>query len=136
MPESTTIHIAAAIITDKQNRLLLVRKRGTVYFMQPGGKPEPGEDAQSALLRELKEELELDLSPDILMPLGELTCPAANEPGYLLHTCLFQIKGQVGTVRPAAEIEEVRWLSPSEIPSTPLAPLTVNEVIPRVWPEV
>ena len=46
------IIIAAAIITDSQGRCLLVRKRGTEYFMQPGGKPEIGETPHAALIRE------------------------------------------------------------------------------------
>ncbi|WP_408734888.1 NUDIX domain-containing protein [Asaia platycodi] len=37
------IHIAAALLHDGAGRLLLVRKHGTVAFMQPGGKIEPGE---------------------------------------------------------------------------------------------
>ncbi len=48
------IIIAAAIITDSQGRCLLVRKRGTEYFMQPGGKPEIGETPHAALIRELE----------------------------------------------------------------------------------
>lgn len=34
------IYIAAACITDPLNRLLVVRKKGTTTFMQPGGKIE------------------------------------------------------------------------------------------------
>lgn len=54
MLEPKTIHIAAAVLMDDNERLLLVRKRGTEYFMQPGGKIEPGEEALSALVRELR----------------------------------------------------------------------------------
>ena len=49
----TTLHIAAACLFDERGRLLLVRKRDTRFFMLPGGKREPGEDALSALEREL-----------------------------------------------------------------------------------
>ena len=86
MLEQKTIHIAAAVMRDDKGRLLLVRKRGTVYFMQPGGKIEPGENARSALIRELREELNLELSQEELIPLGEFTDSAANEPGHLLHS--------------------------------------------------
>jgi len=43
------IRIAAALLTDARGRLLLVRKRGTAWFMQPGGKIEPGEQPFDAL---------------------------------------------------------------------------------------
>jgi 8-oxo-dGTP pyrophosphatase MutT (NUDIX family) len=38
-----TIRIAAALIDDDSGRMLLVRKAGTPWFMQAGGKIEPGE---------------------------------------------------------------------------------------------
>ena len=40
---AATIHTVAAVIRDAQGRVLLVRKRGTPTFIQPGGKREPGE---------------------------------------------------------------------------------------------
>ena len=51
---TTTIRISAALMDDDAGRLLLVRKAGTRWFMQPGGKVEPGETALSALERELR----------------------------------------------------------------------------------
>ena len=43
------IRIAAAVVTDIAGRSLLVRKRGSSIFMQPGGKIESGESALDAL---------------------------------------------------------------------------------------
>src|SRR3954453_22864397 len=57
--ESSTILIAAGLLVGKDDRVLLVRKRGTRAFMQPGGKFEPREAPLAALLRELHEELGL-----------------------------------------------------------------------------
>ena len=44
-----TIRIAAALIRNERGEVLLVRKRDTQAFMQPGGKLEPGESAAAAL---------------------------------------------------------------------------------------
>ena len=49
--------------------------------MQPGGKPEAGENPETALIRELKEELNFSVLPEDLVPLGRFTDTAANEPG-------------------------------------------------------
>lgn len=49
------IRISAAVIVDAEGRILVVRKRGTTAFMQPGGKIDPGETALAAVRRELVE---------------------------------------------------------------------------------
>jgi 8-oxo-dGTP diphosphatase len=75
--ESSTILIVAALLVGKDDRLLLVRKRGTNAFMQPGGKIEPRETPIVALLRELHEELGLVIPPDAARHLGRFVAPAA-----------------------------------------------------------
>ena len=40
---NNVISVVAALIRDEDGRVLLVRKRGTAAFMQPGGKRDPGE---------------------------------------------------------------------------------------------
>lgn len=42
MTERPVIEVVAALVTGPDGRTLLVRKRGTVLFMNPGGKPEAG----------------------------------------------------------------------------------------------
>src|SRR5260363_195441 len=55
----TVIPIAAALIEDGAGHVLLVRKADTRFFMQAGGKIEPGEEPAAALVRELHEEIGL-----------------------------------------------------------------------------
>ncbi|ROR06270.1 NUDIX domain-containing protein [Erwinia sp. JUb26] len=133
MVDKKQIHIAAAVIVDDAGRLLLVRKRNTSYFMQPGGKLDAGESPQSALIRELREELDLVITPGDLTPLGQFTDVAANEPDHLLVADIFRIRNVSGELQPAAEIEEVRWVSAAEFDSVVLAPLTVKQIIPLVY---
>ena len=60
---AATIRIVAAVILDDRGRALLVRKHGARRFIQPGGKPEPGEAPLQALARELDEELGVHCVP-------------------------------------------------------------------------
>jgi len=127
MPQ--TIRIAAALLIDPQGRTLLVRKRGTQAFMQPGGKIDAGESPQAALVRELHEELGLRLDPRQAVYLGQFSAPAANEPGFEVQAELFRVDC-AEAVAPAAEIEEVVWLAADQATDLELAPLTRDLILP------
>lgn len=73
METSCVIRIAAAVITDATGACLLVRKQGTIAFMQPGEKMEPGETPEQALVRELKEELSIQIAIADLTYLGHFS---------------------------------------------------------------
>jgi 8-oxo-dGTP diphosphatase len=127
--DSGTIEIVAALICDQAGRVLLVRKRGTAAFMQPGGKRDPGEDDIAALSREIAEELGCDLIPASIEPLGEFDAIAANEPGFRVHASLYGID-VTGDIRPSQEIDEAIWIDPAAPPDILLAPLTREHVLP------
>jgi len=128
-PEIRTIRIAAAVILDGDRKLLLVRKRGTSAFMQPGGKIEPGELAADALARELVEELGVRVAPGGSSYLGCFSAPAANEQGATVEAELFELS-IAGQPTPAAEIEEIIWLDTVSHDGFDLAPLTRDTVLP------
>ena len=131
----TTLTISAACLFDEAGRLLLVRKRNTQGFMLPGGKAEPGEDALTALTRELQEELNLSLPAHALQPLGQFRAEAANEPDTWIDASVFQAR-LPHPVSAAAELEELRWLAPADVPPATLAPLLREHVLPLLWPAV
>ena len=123
------IRIAAAVLIGPDGRTLLVRKRGTPAFMQPGGKIEAHEQPIKALIRELEEELALVIDPASATYLGHFSAPAANEPGFEVQAELFLLHiGQA--VAPAAEIEEVQWIDPKGDGGLMLAPLTRDVILP------
>ncbi|KAF1048615.1 MAG: hypothetical protein GAK35_00165 [Herbaspirillum frisingense] len=127
----TEIRIAAALLLRSDGAMLVVRKRGTTHFMQAGGKIDGGEDAQSALLRELQEELGIAPAAAALEDLGMHSAVAANEAHSVVHCRLFKADWN-GAVMPAAEIEEARWIMPADAASLLLAPLTRDAVLP-LW---
>jgi 8-oxo-dGTP pyrophosphatase MutT (NUDIX family) len=127
------IRVSAAVVVDADGRALVVRKTGTTVFMQPGGKREAGESAAQALVRELAEEIGVDIAVDALVPLGEFTTDAANEPGHRVVADAFRVDlGDAPVVR-GAEIAEVRWIGSVDAAATPLAPLSRDLLLPLVW---
>jgi len=125
------IVVSAVVLRDARGRILTVRKAGTQRFMLPGGKPEPGETAAQAAIRECAEELGLALEPGRLTALGVFMADAANEPGLTLEGSVFE-HPLAGEPRAAAEIAELRWLDPSQPLPDNLAPLLEHHVLPML----
>ncbi|MBP2451331.1 NUDIX hydrolase [Mycolicibacterium lutetiense] len=124
---SAVIRIVAAVVVDEHHRLLLVRKRGTTAFMQPGGKIEPGEQPIEALIREVREELGVGFDPAAADELGHFTAAAANEPGHSVDAWLYLVSLD-GEPRPQAEIAEMTWIDRHTPGDIELAPLTRDVV--------
>ena len=127
--EEAPIRIVAALIRDDAGRVLLVRKRGTSAFMQPGGKRDGDEDDIAALSREIAEELGCGVLAASIRPLGEFDAVAANEPGFRVQAKLYGID-VTGEIAPSREIDEMIWVDPAAPPDIVLAPLTRDHVLP------
>jgi 8-oxo-dGTP diphosphatase len=123
------ISVVAALIRDRDGRVLLVRKRGTSAFMQPGGKRDDGENDVTALSREIAEELGCRVMTNSAQALGVFDCAAANEPGFLVRAAVYAVDVE-GAIEPAAEIDQVVWVDPRALPDLPFAPLTRDHVLP------
>ncbi len=129
----TLIRTVAAVIADAQGRVLLVRKRGSRVFIQPGGKREAGETALATLARELLEELGVTLRAGSARRLGEFEADAVNEPGRRVRGEAFVVEID-GTPIAQAEIEELRWIAPRAPWDVEVAPLSANYILPAFVP--
>ena len=131
MNDELLIRTVAAVITDARGRVLLVRKRGSGTFIQPGGKREPGEDALTTLARELHEELGVRLLPESALRLGEFEADAVNEPGRRVRGEAFRV-AVAGTPCAQAEIAELAWIDPHGPLPVPVAPLSRLHILPAL----
>jgi 8-oxo-dGTP pyrophosphatase MutT (NUDIX family) len=123
--------VAAVVVLDEAGRVLTVRKSGTTRFMLPGGKPEGGEDLRETGVRELAEEVGLELDGDDLDDWGIHTDIAANEPGTMVRAGVYAWRRRaLVPLAAAAEIAELRWMEIRR-PEGDLAPLLVT-LLPRI----
>jgi 8-oxo-dGTP pyrophosphatase MutT (NUDIX family) len=124
------LETVAWVERDAEGRVLMVRPRGKPLFFMPGGKKEPGEDDVTALARELKEELDVDL---VVASVQELFVVEAEAWGRTATTVrMVCFTGRVeGTPRPSAEIEELAWLGPRDLDRMPPAGRKVVENVSR-----
>ncbi len=130
-PKPTVLRIAAAVVTDPAGRSLLVRKRGSTIFMQPGGKIESGESALDALTRELREELGLVVDPGETEYIGSYRAVAANEENTVVRAEVFFLTTSEMPVA-GAEIDELLWVERLDEISVEVAPLSRDSLLP-LW---
>lgn len=123
------IRTVAAVLRDARGRVLLVRKRGSGVFIQPGGKREPGEDSLATLARELREELGISVDPATAVRLGEFEDVAVHEPGRRVRAEVFLVESP-DPPRAGAEIEELAWVDPAAPAAIAIAPLSARWILP------
>lgn len=95
-------------------RVLFARSIGKQACYLPGGKREPGESDEAALIREIREELTVSLIPSSLQFAGEFQAQAdGKRDGTIVRLRCYRagFEGDVSQIKPAAEIEQVLWLA-------------------------
>jgi len=106
------------IVRDK--KLLVVRTPGQDFFKSAGGKLEPGETAQQTVVRELKEELNVDVRESNLELLGTFYVPALGKghEGHTLRSDVFVVKRWEGEPKASHEVAEIKWVDSSDLATT------------------
>jgi 8-oxo-dGTP diphosphatase len=117
--------VAAAALIDADGRVVLTqRPQGKMLaglWEFPGGKVETGETPERALIRELKEELGIEVNEACLAPFAFAS--HTYETFHLLMP-LYVCRKWTGIVT-AHEGQELKWVKPRDIRALPMPPADV-----------
>jgi len=95
-----------AFIEIKDKKLLVTLSKGKDTWYIPGGKREAGETDTQALVREVKEELSVDLDPVTIKKYGVFEAPAHGKPeGTFVQMTCYAAKYK-GELHASSEIEK------------------------------
>ena len=126
----TLLLVVACALVDVDGRILLARRpldkpmAGLWEF--PGGKVEPGERPEATLIRELHEELGIDVTQACLAP---LTFSSHSYEAFNLLMPLYVCRKWEGQVR-GCEGQELAWVKPVRLRDYPMPAADIPLIAP------
>jgi len=117
----------SALVSVKNNKILLVRVRDNTIWYFPGGKIDDGETPLQTLIRELDEELNIQMQSSELKYLGEVVTDNHDRTDTVSVHCY---TGEITQpIQPCAEISEIKWFDLDDTEF--MAPAVVESI--RRW---
>ena len=131
MPNLPTLFVVAAALIDYRNQILMAQrpegKHMAGLWEFPGGKVDPGEIPEFALMRELREELGIETRPGCMFPIGFTS--HSYEKFHLLMP-LYAIRVWSGIPK-SLEGQPLKWVKPQDLYSLPM-PEADKPLIPQL----
>lgn len=116
------LRVAAAIISDAEGRILICRRSygscaGLWEF--PGGKLEPGENVRDCLIRECREELDIEIEP------GEVFCETVEYRDDTRREFTFLMAKLVSGTPKCSVHSELCWADPAALDGPAYCPADI-----------
>ncbi len=102
-----------SFVTIKDRKVLFVLEKNNTIWYTPGGKREEGELDHETLLRETKEELNIDLVPESISHIHTITVESVDKPDVMVNLICYTAEYS-GEINPQNEIEKVAYLTHSD----------------------
>jgi len=120
--DKPVVLVVAVALIDVDGRVLLAErpegKSMAGLWEFPGGKVHDGETPEAALIRELKEELGIDVTASCLAP---FTFASHGYPAFHLLMPLYLCRKWQGAVMPR-EGQALKWVRPARLADYPMPP--------------
>ena len=121
-PKARIVLVVAVALIDTDGRILMTKRpegkslAGLWEF--PGGKMEAGETPEAALIRELREELGIEVKAECLAPFA---FASHAYPEFHLLMPLYVCRKWAGIPR-SVEGQEMKWVRPQDMRALPMPP--------------
>ena len=100
-----------AFIETKNSQILSTKSKGKTKYYIPGGKRELGETDEQTLIREISEELSVQIDKNSIEYVGTFKAQSDGaKDGVIVKMTCYKAKYD-GIIKPTNEIEEIRWLN-------------------------
>lgn len=106
--------VSVAWVFKDDRKILCVKSKGKDKYFIPGGKLESGESHESGLIREIKEELNIDLIPDTISHDFTIIDIAYGLDNTELEMHCYSAAFN-GKINPSSEIELIKWIDELQI---------------------
>lgn len=108
-----------ALLHTENGKVLATVSRGKDVFYFPGGKREQGETDEETLIREVKEELSVDVVSESIRYYGIFKSQAHGKPeGTTVKMSCYTARF-IGELKASGEIEKILWVDSSNIEEAP-----------------
>lgn len=98
----------------ENGKLLSTRSKGKDAYYIPGGKREGAETDIETLVREVREELTVEILPETARLYGVFEAQAHGKAEGVVVRMTCYTANFTGTIAPSTEIEELRWLTTAD----------------------
>jgi len=122
--------IGLLLLDENQTKFLVCEKDNfTSDFIMPGGQLDKNESDKECLVREIKEELAVDVDKSSLKFINEYTDVAGGDPTKDVSIKLYEGR-IIGKPTPSQEIINFHWIGKKDLSNPRLSPIIKNKILP------
>jgi 8-oxo-dGTP diphosphatase len=104
-----------ALIIIENGKILSTKSKGKNVYYIPGGKRENKETDHQTLIREIKEELSIDILNETINYVGTFIAQSDGDMAGVNVKMTCYKADYLGALKKNSEIEEIRWLSYNDL---------------------